>query len=115
MGYAVDYYAGNKLELAVRLETCITEAEAMNLWVNGEPFNKTLTEVVAYLKRIHSDEHAGDEDQQKPGVSLTIEEAKKKYACSSCEAATADECICDDLNFDEYCEHCGRQTCACKG
>lgn len=33
-----------------------------------------------------------------PG-ELTIEEALQKYACPECNAPTADECICDDLNF----------------
>ena len=40
-------------------------------------------------------------------TQLTLEDAKQKFACIYCEAESADECICDDLNFaDTYCE-CG--------
>lgn len=42
----------------------------------------------------------------------TKAKAKKVY-CLECGAKTEPECICDDLNFDEYCPTCGRESCHC--
>lgn len=34
-----------------------------------------------------------------PRRQMTIEESRNAFACHYCEAETADDCICDDLNF----------------